>query len=105
MFTLGCLLARSIASHTFILISFLELSNFINIFVGKVLLNKKVIISVHTNHIMRYRNRSFYGKTHNILIKLLYPKADKIIVVSKKIKNILSTKYNIPKEKIEVIYN
>jgi len=98
-------LIETIENKPDILISFLELSNFINITVGKILLNKKVVISVHTNPITRYTNKSFYGKIHNILIKLLYPKADRIIVVSKKIKNILSNQYNIPEEKIEVIYN
>jgi len=88
-----------------ILISFLEMSNFINIFIGKVLLNKKAIISVRTNPLIMYPKETVYGKVHNFFIKFLYPKADKVIVVSKKIKNILSNYYNVPKKKIEVIYN
>ena len=52
-----------------------------------------------------YPNDSIYGKTHNFLIKILYPKADKVVVVSEEIKNILIENYNIPKEKIKTIYN
>ena len=88
-----------------VLISFLELSNFINIFIGKFLLNKKVVVSVRTNPLIMYPKKTIYGKVHNFFIKLLYPHADKVIVVSKKIKNMLVNFYNIPKEKIEVIYN
>jgi len=89
-----------------ILLSFLELSNFISISVGKVLLlNKRVVISLRINPLVMYPNKTIYGKAHNFLIKHLYPKADRIVVVSKKIKDILSHYYNIPDEKIEVIYN
>ena len=88
-----------------ILLSFLELSNFISISVGKVVLNKKTVVSIHTNPIAMYPHTTIYGKVHNFLIKLLYPKADRIVVVSKKIKNILSHHYNVPEEKIVVIYN
>jgi len=88
-----------------VLISFLELSNFINIFVGKVLINRKVVVSTRINPLIMYPNETIYGRIHNTLIKLLYPKADKVIAVSKKIRDILSNQYNIPREKIEVIYN
>jgi len=87
-----------------LLISFLELSNFINILTAKIL-KKSVIVSIRTNPIIMYPNDSIYGKIHNFLIKILYPKANKIIVVSKEIKNILIENYNIPKEKIKTIYN
>ena len=52
-----------------------------------------------------YPNDSIYGKIHNFLIKILYPMADKVVVVSEEIKNILIENYNISKEKIKTIYN
>ncbi|GBF36624.1 glycosyltransferase, partial [Methanofervidicoccus abyssi] len=88
-----------------VLISFLESPNFISIIVGKVLINRKVVVSIRNNPLMAYPNETIYGRIHNTLIKLLYPKADKVIVVSKKLRDILSNQYNIPREKIEVIYN
>ena len=87
-----------------LLISFLELSNFVSILVAKIL-KKSVIISIRTNPLIMYPNDSIYGKTHNFLIKILYPKADKVVVVSEEIKNILIENYNISKEKIKTIYN
>ncbi|MBW9221134.1 glycosyltransferase [Methanothermococcus sp. SCGC AD-155-M21] len=96
---------ESIKNKPDIFISFLELSNFINIFVGKGLINKKVVISTRINPLIMYPSETIYGKIHNTLIKLLYPKADKVIAVSKKIRDVLSNQYNIPREKIGVIYN
>ena len=96
---------ETIRNNPNVFISFLELSNFINIFVGKILLNKKVIISVRTNLLVRYPRKTIYGKIYNFFINHLYQKTDKVVVVSKKIKNILVNYYNIPKGKIEVIYN
>ena len=86
-----------------LLVSFLEKSNFINILVGR-LLKIPVIVSVRINPEKQYR-QGLYGYIYKKLIKLLYPKANKIIVVSKKIANILSEKYNITQDKIKVIYN
>ncbi|GBF35776.1 glycosyl transferase group 1 [Methanofervidicoccus abyssi] len=63
------------------------------------------MVSIRNNPLMAYPNETIYGRIHNTLIRLLYPKADKVIVVSKKIRDILSNQYNIPREKIEVIYN
>ena len=87
-----------------LLISFLELSNFVSILVAKIL-KKSVIISIRTNPTIMYPNDSIYGKIHNFLIKILYPMADKVVVVSEEIKNILIENYNISKEKIKTIYN
>jgi len=80
-------------------VSFMEEANF-PIILAKMLFNKnfKIIISIH-------QSPSVYGFFYNFLIKLLYPKADKIISVSKEIEQILIKNYNIPKEKIKTIYN
>ena len=87
-----------------VLVSFLEISNFINILTAKIL-KKPVIISERINPKLMFDNSTLYGKVHNFLIKFLYPKADKIIIVSKEIEEILIKHYNIPKEKIKTIYN
>ena len=87
-----------------LLISFLEISNFLNILVAKIT-GEKVIISVHCNPNNMYPKYTLYGKVHRTLIKLLYPNVDKIITVSKQIEQILIKNYNIPKEKIKTIYN
>ena len=87
-----------------LLISFLELSNFVSILVAKIL-KKPVIISIRTNPLIMYPNDSIYGKIHNFLIKILYPNADKVVVVSEEVKNILIGDYNIPKERIKTKYN
>ncbi|ADG14109.1 glycosyl transferase group 1 [Methanocaldococcus infernus ME] len=87
-----------------VLISFLEISNFITILVAR-LLNKRNIISIRCNPNDMYSEKTMYGKVHRFLIKLLYPKADKIVAVSKEIEEILIKEYKIPKEKIKTIYN
>ena len=65
--------------------------------------NDKVIISVR-NYISKSSN-GFYGKIYKLLIKLLYNKADLIVVVSEAIKRDLIKNYGLEEEKIKVIYN
>lgn len=65
--------------------------------------NDKVIISVR-NYISKSSN-GFYGKIYKLLIKLLYNKADLIVVVSEAIKKDLIKNYSLKEEKIKVIYN
>ena len=86
-----------------VLVSFLEVSNFLGIVVSKVL-KKPIVISVHTNPEIQYKN-GFLSHLIKKLIKYLYPKSDKIVVVSKALKNILIKKYDIHNELIQVIYN
>ncbi|CAB3290109.1 Glycosyl transferase group 1 [Methanocaldococcus lauensis] len=97
-------LFKTLKNKPDLLISFLEISNFLNIMAGK-LVKTKTIISVRTNPLLMYPNNTLYGKYHNLLIKLLYPRADKVIVVSKEIENILIKCYKIPKGNIKTIYN
>lgn len=49
--------------------------------------------------------KGFYGKVYDYFIKKTYKRADKIVVVSEIIKNDLIVNYELPEEKIIVIYN
>ncbi|MCM8827394.1 MAG: glycosyltransferase, partial [Candidatus Omnitrophica bacterium] len=83
-----------------IVVSFLERANFVNL-VSKFFKPHKTIISVHIF------DTEFSGlkSLNKIMIKLLYPKADIVITVSKGIAHLLEKKYKVPKEKIYTIYN
>ncbi|OAQ21127.1 glycosyltransferase [Thermosulfurimonas dismutans] len=87
-----------------LLLSFLELSNFINIMVGKTL-RKPVVISVRIHPGAMYPRRTLYGILHRALIRCLYPKASRIVVVSEGIKRCLVRDFKVPSEKMEVIPN
>ncbi|WP_456472559.1 glycosyltransferase [Methanocaldococcus sp.] len=86
-----------------LLMSFLEISNFLNILVAKIT-KKRVVISIRTNPENYKKKKTLKNRIYNKIIKL-YPKADKIITVSKEIEQILIKNYKIPKEKIKTIYN
>lgn len=80
-------------------ISFLELANFIHI-----LAKKQAVISFRTTFNV-FNKYWITWKVYNFLIKKLYPKAWKIVVNSQENKEKLSQQLDIPKEKIEVLYN
>lgn len=82
-------------------ISFLEYSNLLNIFTIK---NGKSIISVR-NHMSTKYKVGIKAFIWNNSIKLMYSKADQIVVVSKAIKKDLIENYGILPDKITVIYN
>ena len=79
-------------------ISFLETANLIN-----VLSTKRAIISTRT--LLSDVCKGFYGKIYGVLVKVLYNKAARIIVVSETVKDDLIKNFWVKKEKIEVIYN
>lgn len=81
-------------------VSFLERANFVNV-VSKFLKPHKAIISVHTNPDKGFTGSKIFVK---FLVKLLYPRADLIIAVSKDVAYSLQ-RLGIPKDKIKVIYN
>jgi glycosyltransferase involved in cell wall biosynthesis len=80
--------------------SFLERANMVNIF-SKLFKKHKAIISVHmdqqTGHVGLRRLNKY-------LVKILYPKADLVVAVSKGVRQSL-IELGIDKEKIKVIYN
>jgi glycosyltransferase involved in cell wall biosynthesis len=65
--------------------------------------NDKVIVSVR-NYLTK-SSTGFYGRINNILIKLLYNKADHVVAVSNIIKTDLVENFGINENKIQVIYN
>lgn len=57
-------------------------------------------LSVHLSTLKKY-----FGRTIQFFIKALYPRADKIIVNAEGVKSDLVKYFNVPDEKIEVIYS
>jgi glycosyltransferase involved in cell wall biosynthesis len=81
-------------------LSLLENPNLVNILSKR---NDKIVVSVR-NFISKSSN-GFYGKVHNLLTKMLYNKADAIVVVSKAIKGDMIKSFGLKEKKIKVIYN
>lgn len=81
-------------------ISFLDTPNISNLLTkGK----EKVFVSVR--NFKSLEDNGVFGFLNRIMIKKLYPKADKVIVVSKAILDDMATNYKVPRDKIGVIYN
>src|SRR5690625_4289337 len=85
----------------FISVSFLEYPNLINILSGYA---NRSYVSVR-NYMSKKHNKGFKAFIWNLSIKYLYGRARKIIVVSNEIKKDLVDNYNLPEDKIKVIYN
>ena len=83
--------------------SFLARANCCNVIAGK-LLNFKTIISERT-YTSSYYNNSISGQFFKFIIKALYPKADKIVAVSKGVAKDLEVNFSVDSEKITVLYN
>lgn len=83
------------------IISFLEYPNLINCLTVN---NGRTIISVR-NHMTTKHRTGVKGYFWNFTIKKLYPRAEKIISVSKEIKRDLIENYGIDSDVIDVIYN
>ena len=81
-------------------VSLLEGPNIVNILSRN---NDKVILSVH--NFQSEERKGMYGKIFKVLIKSLYNKSDKVVAVSKLIKEDLVNNFNVDKDKVEVIYN
>lgn len=81
-------------------ISFMEGANFVNILSRR---KEKVIVSVRL-YIEKHENKQI-GMILDYIIKKLYDRADLIVVVSKKLKELMKSKYRIDEKKIRVIYN
>lgn len=69
--------------------------------------NEKTIISSRAVESLHIENTwgAIKGNIYKSLIKILYPRADVIVAVSKGVKSDLVSKFGIPDEKIRVIYN
>lgn len=82
-------------------ISFIEDNNFINI-LSKT--NDRVIVSVRT-YPFEKKEKNFEKLKIKMLIRLLYNRADKVVVLSKLSKFELINNFGIKKNKLKVIYN
>ncbi|MEO0203334.1 MAG: glycosyltransferase, partial [candidate division WOR-3 bacterium] len=83
-----------------LVISFLERANYVNI-LAKLYSKHRAFISIHMSQLAGRKRHHPY----NFLSKLLYPKADMVICVSKSIAKELKTQYKVPEDKLVVIYN
>ena len=77
--------------------SFLEISNFIHILARR---EAKISFRTHVNFFT-----GFFGWFQKLFIKILYPRAAKIIVNSRENRHDLAAYLGIPEQKIEVVYN
>lgn len=86
-------------------LSILTQPNYISVFT-KLLGNKsKIILSEHTYQSLWRGNEFIYSKFKKMLLYLLYNRADKIITVSKKIREDLATNFKINNSKLVTVYN
>lgn len=89
-----------------IVVSFLNYANFINILskVVSFFVKPSIVISErnYTSISLKFRRLK---RIKTVLVKNIYPWADKIIVISKGIKKDLIQNFKIPIKKIKVIYN
>jgi glycosyltransferase involved in cell wall biosynthesis len=84
-----------------LVISFLEYPNLLNIFSNK---KNNAIISVR-NHMSTKHAKGVKALLWKFTFRYLYSKAKKIIAVSEEIRIDMHKNYNIPIDKIDVIYN
>jgi len=86
-------------------LSFLNRANYVNIISKKLGSHHKCIISERNTASLVYDPKSLLGNINRYLIKKLYPGSDKIIAISGGVKTDLIENFNIPEEKVVVIYN
>ena len=82
------------------LISFLDSPNVVNLLTGTPGCRK--VVSIRNYDAPRNNLR---GKLADGLMKLLYKRADRVVPVSKVIAQLFHSRYDIPEEKLQVIYN
>ena len=75
----------------------MEISNFIHILARR---EAKISFRTHVNFFT-----GFFGWFQKLFIKILYPRAAKIIVSSRENRHDLAAYLGIPEQKIEVVYN
>ncbi len=85
-----------------LVISFLDSPNMVNILSN--VKGCKSAVSIR-NYSASENNGSLLGRITNALYKMLYKRADKVVPVTKVIEDLYIKNYNIPKEKMKVIYN
>ena len=83
-------------------ISFTDNANVVNVLSRRF---AKVVLSIRSFRSKADKRRNFYGKLFEILTKILFNYADKIVVPSKEMKIDLISNYGIKKDIISCIYN
>lgn len=83
------------------IISFLEYANLLNMLTWK---TKRSIVSVRNFMSVKY-SKGLKSKLWNLTVKILYRRAEKVIVVSQKMKDDMVINYKISENKVNVIYN
>lgn len=84
-------------------VSFLTRANYLTVLLAKKL-KFKAIISERVNTSSHFSG-GLKDTVSKLLIRLLYPKADKVIAVSEGVKNDLERNFGVPGNKIGVMYN
>ena len=85
-----------------LIVSFMERSNFVNI-IAKMLYGQRAVVCERTNPQLAFEKGP--KRINGLLIRLLYPKADLIIVNARETKEALTGYFHLPPEKIRVVYN
>jgi N-acetylgalactosamine-N,N'-diacetylbacillosaminyl-diphospho-undecaprenol 4-alpha-N-acetylgalactosaminyltransferase len=88
-----------------IILSFLNRANYVNTLSKVFGAKHKCLISERNTASLVYESSSLIDKANRLLIKILYPKSNLIIAISKGVKRDLIENFNIGKDKIVVIYN
>jgi N-acetylgalactosamine-N,N'-diacetylbacillosaminyl-diphospho-undecaprenol 4-alpha-N-acetylgalactosaminyltransferase len=87
-----------------LLLSFLFRADFVNM-LASMLHKKPALISARVNTSSTYADDTIQSRINKFLVRILYPKAKKIISVSEGTKVDLIENFNIPEDRHEVIYN
>jgi len=95
--------------HPELILSGLHHANLTALYANMLMLSgtkTRIIVSVHgtLSHDIG-KSRKKLAKAIPLLVRIFYPKADKIICVSNGVAQELINKYHLPKSKIQVIYN
>ena len=85
-----------------LVISFLDSPNMVNLL--SMVKGCKSAVSIR-NYSASENCGSMLGKITNVLYKMLYKRADKVVPVTKVIEDLYVERYDIPREKLKVIYN
>jgi glycosyltransferase involved in cell wall biosynthesis len=88
-----------------IVVSFLEYANLVVLFSKKLSLYRFPVIICQHNFVSISLKHKRRNRLWPLIIKIIYPWADKIITVSKKMASDLINNFNMPRRRVQVIYN
>ena len=88
-----------------VVVSFLEYANIIAVIARKISFIKPPIIIFDGVYRSVHQSYEKFRRVKQLLVKKIYPQADKVICVCQAVKEDLSKSFGVPDEKIKVIYN